>query len=171
MCRPFDRKSADDDNKLESIFLRNPKDLFEERVIWKNNQYSIKYISITLCFIYVNYPFWNIHIQPCQQILCKQTIWPERATNFLFAAQPQYLSIETINAQIFCGNIILYIAVYQPFKKCIFFAWKIIAKKWERNITKQLLILLQYISTKIYFHHPQFNEFILIFKRDKLEDN
>ena len=90
---------------------------------------------------------------------------------FLSAAQPQYLSIETINAQIFCGNIILYIAVYQPFKNVHFFAKKINAKKWERNITKQLLILLQYISTKIYFHHPQFNEFILIFKRDKLEDS
>ena len=48
MCRPFNRKSADDDNKMESIFLRNPKDLFEERVIQKNNQYGIKYISINL---------------------------------------------------------------------------------------------------------------------------
>ena len=90
---------------------------------------------------------------------------------FLFAAQPQYLSIETINAQIFCGNIILYIAVYQPFKNVHFLPKNINTKKWERNITKQLLILLQYISTKIYFHHPQFNEFILIFKRDKLEDS
>ena len=90
---------------------------------------------------------------------------------FLFAAQPQYLSIETINAQIFCGNKILYIAVYQPFKNVHFLPKNINTKKWERNITKQLLILLQYISTKIYFHHPQFNEFILIFKRDKLGDS
>ena len=142
MYRPFNRKSADDDNKLESIFLRNPKDLFEERVIWKNNQYSIHYISINS--VKLGQDINNLYFIPPEiltfnlvnRFCANKPFDRKELLTFLFAAQPQYLSIETINAQIFCGNIILYIAVYQPFKKCIFFAWKIIAKKWERNITK-----------------------------------